>query len=442
MSGSGMAAPGSQFNTTVSTPAPKPPGTPKSPPPDDLTLTVNGQIITGWEDIRVTRSCERVPADFDVQLTDYNPASNLFDTLREGLPVQVKLGGDLVLTGYIDTYQASLGPNRHSVRVAGRSASLDMVDSSAQVNIDPAHQWGNTIAGGSFLSMAQFLAAPYGITIKSPSSRTGFVFPQFNFIVTETPYEIIERVARFLQVLVYDDTDGSLLLADVAQTKMATGIAQGVNVEEASVNFSMAERYQKYIPALAPVDPYAQISNLSGTSGNQPFPTVTDPGVPTTGLGGQPRLRQLFVVSGEAQPDAGGNIQLIAEQRAQWEAARRRGRSQVLRCVVDSWRDQAGTLWTPNAVIDVNLPALHLQPQVPWVIGSVSFRRSADSGTTAELEVMAQEAFSIEPIPLVTYDAQLVLAGQNPAAAPSTTPATNTGPTVRLLPIENGPSQP
>ena len=62
---------------------------------------------------------------------------------------------------------------------------------------------------------------------------------------------------------------------------------------------------------------------------------------------------ELVVVSEQAQADADGNTRYIAEQRAIWEAARRRGRSKVCEVITDSWRDSKGDLWRPNALVPI-----------------------------------------------------------------------------------------
>ena len=401
--------------------------------PDDLTVEANGAAITGWKTVTVTRSCERVPSHFDISMTDFDPAGGFFQVLREGTPIQIKLGGDLVLTGYVDVYRAAINARRHEIQIMGRSASEDLVDSSIT-------RPTLTIAGGTFLSIAQDLAQPYGITVKGLAKNSGSSYPQFNFAVGETGFEVIERIARYENALVYDDTDGTLLLADVAQTTHASGINEGVNVQDADVIFNMAERYQSYLPILL-ANSYPDMGAGPEVYGS-PWPAIPDLGVPTTGIKGQKRTRTLIIESEQAMLGPDGNMEYVAQLRAQWEANRRYGRSQMLRVVVDCWRDTAGKLWAPNAVIPINMPSLHLQPDVPWVIGSVTFSRNLQSGTTAEIVAMPQQAFTVQPLPLSPFDALLVKAGAA-AAKPNLSSAGAGAPaTVRLVPTADGPSSP
>jgi prophage tail gpP-like protein len=137
----------------------------------------------------------------------------------------VKIGSDVVLTGYVDRYQPLFGARGHEVRVTGRSKCEDLVDCAITTNT----LTGMSMTTSSLLSLAQTLVTPYGITV---SSLTGNNVPvsvadapsvplTFPAILTETPWEIIERIARYVGVLAYDGTDGNLILANVGAGEMA-----------------------------------------------------------------------------------------------------------------------------------------------------------------------------------------------------------------------------
>ncbi len=215
---------------------------PSDAPADELTLRTGGRDIKGWQAVRVTRGCERMPSDFEVELVEQYPGDPTEIIVAPGSPCEILLGADRVLTGYIDRYAPSISAHDHAVRISGRSMCQDLVDSSA---ILP----NMAVSGGTFLSIAQKLAEPYGITVKSQTQRADDPFRQFNVTLTETPYEIIERVARYFRVLVYDDTDGNLILADVGASSMASGFSIGDNVQSASVTFTADQRFGTYIAA-------------------------------------------------------------------------------------------------------------------------------------------------------------------------------------------------
>lgn len=337
---------------------------------DDLTLTINGQIIGGWTEIRVTRGVERCPSDFAIGLTELYPGELDKVLIQPGLPCSVSIGGDLVSTGYVDRFIPSISANQHSIEVQGRGMCCDLVDCSAE--------WeGGQISGSTAVGIAQKLAAVYSINVKC--SVTGLpVIPQFNLMLGETAYEVIERVTRYSALLAYDLPTGELQLARVGTVQAASGFVEGQNVQQASVEFSADQRYSTYRSFLQSVDVFQD----AGDAGNLIY-TIPDPNVL--------RHRELVII---AETGSGGND--IPRLRANWELARRAGRSRIIRLRTDSWRDSAGVLWTPNTVAPVHLPTLKLSGN--FVIGEVTYLRNSDAGTVADLVLMSPDAFQPEPV--------------------------------------------
>ena len=85
------------------------------PTPDNtLTLVIDNQNITGWQEIRVTRGLERFPSDFDISLTERYPTEPTKVDVQPGQTCAIYLGSDLVLTGYVDAYTATLTAREHT----------------------------------------------------------------------------------------------------------------------------------------------------------------------------------------------------------------------------------------------------------------------------------------------------------------------------------------
>ncbi|MBN8906109.1 MAG: hypothetical protein J0H99_05695, partial [Rhodospirillales bacterium] len=271
-------------------------------PRNVLILRANGRDISGWQSIRVTRRMLGCPSDFDIGLTERYPTEASAILVEPGQPCQVLLDGDVVLTGYIDRYAGAVSPREHHVRIVGRSKCEDLVD----CHITSDQLQGMQIFTTSLLELASKLCASYGIKAKSLTGNNVPVAPvqgpgplRFNAILTESPFEIIERVARYAGVLVYDDADGNLVFANVGTSNMASGFALGVNVQHAAVTYSMDGRFSEYRPHLMSVNFFGDKG-----AGGIPYPPVFDKGVP--------RFRQRIVVS--EQPFPGSSM---AEKRAQ-----------------------------------------------------------------------------------------------------------------------------
>ena len=362
-----------------------PPG--RAPGSDDLSLIVGGMAFSGWDTLRVTRGVERMPGDFEISVTERYPGAASEVVVQPGQSCVIKLGSDVVLTGYVDSYAPSVSARAHTVRVAGRGKCQDLTDCSAIVQ-------GMAITTGSALDLATKLAAPFNITASSPLGAVSVATPngspvQFNVNLGETPMEIIGRIARYAQVLAYEGTDGNLILDRVGSTSMASGFSLGANVEAAAAAFSMAARFTDYTAVWMSAD---KLSDLGGNGNTHAY--LKDPDFKPY------RYRPLIVVS-----DQSSNGVDLAQAKLVWQMNRRNGRAQQVKITCDSWRDSAGTLWAPNALAPLNLPALKLVGQT-WVIGEVSYRRGAD-GTHADLTLMPPGAYSPEPTALQGSDWQV-----------------------------------
>lgn len=350
---------------------------------DDLSLIINGAVISGWETIRVTRGIERFPSDFSVEMTERYPgeAQSYFDVMQSGDAVTVKLGADTVLTGYVDRFIPTYTPGGHSITVSGRSKCADLVDCSAEY---PNGQ----IVNATVKDIAEKLAAPYDIKVKQLTSEkvvpyyagqgSNTIIPQYIVSLVETPYEIIEKVCRYMTLLAYDSVDGNLVLSQAGLGKMASGFKEGVNVQRATMSFAMDQRFSYYKVLLMGV---WRLHDL-GDSGNL-VTTVPDLGVT--------RYRLKNIVAG-----GGGTVgTAIGEMRGQWEAARRYGRSEVLTLKCDSWRDSSGRLWEPNTLAPVDLPGMKLHGKM-LLISEVTYFRDK-LGTSADLVLMPPSAFTPQP---------------------------------------------
>ena len=362
---------------------------------DDVGIKVGTQTLSGWQEVRITRGIEDCPPTFDLALTEKYPTQDADIIINPGDPCQITIGNDTVLTGYVDDYFASVTADSHTVRITGRGMAQDLVDCSAELQ---TFQINNT----TLVALATKLCQPFGITVSAPDGDSA-VMPQFNVILTETPFEIIERVARWANKLVYEDTDGNLVIAGVGDTNMASGFVLGSNLQAGACSLSRANRYTEMRPVFLSnaflTDPPPAAGSSDPVIPYVPGAAATDSSWPKR-ADGQPRYRPLIVVSEQVQ-----NLPELAKQRTAWDMARRYGRSQQVTVTCDSWRDSAGTLWAVNALALGQAEEIKVS-NVTWLIASVVFERG-ERGTTAEVVLMPKEAFVPAPDILLPYDFQL-----------------------------------
>lgn len=366
---------------------------------DDLTLSIGNMSWSGWQRVQVTRSMDTVPANFNIMLTERYPNMPDID-IKPGAACTVQIGGDLVLTGFVDRYGAVVNARAHTVTISGRSKSQDLVDCAAFVGGQgPSEE--TYVLHGTPLAMITQLAQAYGITVNNQSLGAGSAITALPINLGETAWELIDRLTKMAQVVAYDMPDGSIMLAQAGKEQMASGFTQGVNVEEASVAFTMDQRFSVYEGFQTPT-----VILNSTDGGHMPPQAIAYDG-------GVPRFRKRIIIAEQPGPD-----KTLLQQRVQWEANRRAGRSLAVTITCDSWRDTANNLWAPNHMAPIDIPSVKV-PNTQWCIGQVTYLKD-ERGRHAIVLLMPASAFQPEPVaPLGSYPTaqSLGISPSNPTAA-------------------------
>lgn len=348
------------------------------PAMDDLTLTIAAAAISGWTSVRVTRGIERMPNSFEIALTS-REASGLEVVAKDGDPCTVSLGGDLVITGHIDTVTRTIEPRNQTITIVGRSKSADVVDCAAELD-------SNFLDGATLPKLARDISEVYDIEVKADGAE-GPKLPPVAYASGTTGASLIERAARYAGKLVYDNPDGSIRIGDIGTKRAASGFVEGKNILRAQAVFSQMQRFSEVRAYLVPMD---MLKNLKG----QPVDTSKGDVDNILASESDPNVKRRRMMAIISESGYGGVD--ICKRRARWEVARRKGRGTVVRLTADNWRDAADKLWEPNTLAVVDAPSLKLDA-VELCIGEVVYRRD-DEGTRAELVLMPPDAFKPEPI--------------------------------------------
>ena len=390
-------------------------------PAEEISIVIGGTRISGWETASITRSVEQFPSSFTLTATDQYPGDATQATAFDkgpGEKCQIKIGDDVVITGYVDRYGIDVGPGHHDVTISGRGICQDLTDCSADLMNNPAVT-GATMSASNTLDLAQKLCKSFNLTALSATSDHGKPVKFFTVALGETGYEIIERVARYAGYLVYEDQTGALVLDRVGTLSHASGFTMPGNIESASSTLSIDQRFSQYTVTWNSVAQYSEISPLANNRAD-----VKD----TAFIAQFPnRYRPRIIPSEQYDPDAD-----YGTARANWEMARRIGRSQAISLTCDSWRDSSGKLWQPNMLAPIYAPALKIINK-NWVVSTVVFRKDA-SGTHADLILMPPAAFTPLPTPLQLWDREIMHATPSGGAASGPSDAAPTSPT----PASNG----
>lgn len=338
-------------------------------PDEKVELLVGGQVYAGWEGVGVTRAMDGCAGAFFLEVADRWSAKAKPWEIQPGDVCEVRLGGETVITGYVDMARPRFGPESHSIEVQGRDATADLIDCSAVHDPD---EWKRI----DFLELANILGAPFGVAATAEVD----VGPSFELVKLdqgETALEALARYGKMRRLLVMPDAKGGLLITRAGTGTAEVELVQGVNIIDASGTLDWSERFSDYI-----------------VKGQANYGEESDPEAEAHVLGTAKdayltRYRPLLIT---AETDANP---LTAQERAAWEAVTRLGMSTQAEITVQGWRQtEGGALWEPNLLVRVRSPWLRMDGEM--LIRAVNFGKGS-GGTFTTLSLVSPLAFEPEP---------------------------------------------
>lgn len=340
----------------------------------DVTLRVNGKEFAGWTRVNISAGIDRIARSFDVEITRQWPQSRSLATLGlpvvEGDLVEVLIGTDKVLTGFVDSTPLRYDASNVSAGISGRSKTEDLIDCSAPTQ---PGQFSNR----SLSQIVSTLVQPFGVSVVSATSASG-TLTSFQIDFGETISEALNRLLGLEQVLAFDNADGNLVLDSVGNEKASTALVLGENVISADSSRDFSDRFSEYTVTgqrAGTDDDYGETTNSKITS------TVKDPGVK--------RYRPLII------KQCGNATLATCKARAQYELAHREGKTLETTYTVYGWRQGNGELWMPNQRVVVWDPVMGFN-NTELVIAEVNYTLS-DAGYIAALRVGPVSAYMPEP---------------------------------------------
>ena len=339
-------------------------------PQEAVTLAVGGGRHEGWTSIRVTRAIDSLASSFSLELTERWADRPTRFTLEAGVSCAVEIGGETVITGYIDTLDPGIDPQQHSIAIGGRDRAADLIDCSA---IATPGSW----RGASLEAIAAELAKPFGITVTA-RAPTGPPLRQFALQQGESVQAVIERLGRFAGLLAVSTPAGMVELIAPAESAPVMTLIEGVNILSASATHDVTGRFSDYlVKGQAAGDDHVNGRTVAGPSGS-----ATDPAVK--------RHRPLLLIAEEQSTLA--NLAV----RARWEASTRAGRAQTAQVTLLGWRRPDGALHAPASTVTLDAPSL-------FMTGAMLVQQVAlvldERGEVAELTLVPPAAWSQLPVP-------------------------------------------
>jgi len=387
--------------------------------PGVVSLLVGGMLYEGFKKVEISRSVREMAGQFSLEVSEKwtggnnGPASLMGWRIRPGDPCTVLYSGFPVITGYVDTYCPKYDATSHDVSIQGRSKTQDLVDSSADPDVE-----NGEMRDVGLDQIANKLAAKHGVGVKVEARLKGR-FDVARVQPGETKHEMLERYARPGAVLLTDDELGNLRLLHVTGGAGSGALIEGVNILEGSATLRADNRYSDY-------EAKGQDHGSDQKYGRE----VSEIAARTTDAAVR-RYRPL-VVRNETKTSKEN-----AQDRCDWEATSRAGESTRAEVTVLDWVFN-GKLWMPGDTPMLISPMLAINR----VMAVESLVMTQDEGgTLTKLSLVPPEA--LKPGPGEGGGSGSGGAGSGGsaggAAAPASDPAwTNVKPAAAPIPYSGG----
>lgn len=340
----------------------------------DVTLRINGKEFSGWTRVNISAGIDRISRSFDVEITRQWPQGNNIAALGlpvvEGDTVEVLIGSNKVITGFVDSTPLRYDASSVSASISGRSKTEDLIDCSAPTQ---PGQFTNR----SLSQIVSTLAQPFGVKVISATSESN-TLTSFQLDYGETVGEALNRLLGLEQVLAFDNADGALVLDTVGNEKAVTALVLGQNIISADSSRDFSNRFSTYTVTgqrAGTDDDYGETTNSKITS------TVSDSAVK--------RYRPLIT------KQCGNATLATCKARAQYEKAHREGQTLETTYTVSGWRQGDGQLWQPNQRVIVWDPVMGFNNS-ELVIAECTWQLE-EGGFTTRLRVGPQAAYMPEP---------------------------------------------
>lgn len=359
-----------------------------------VSITVDGEVFEFWESANISSELTTIAPSFSLAATFSLPqGKRTLATLAVGKRVQVKIGDDVVVTGYIDKTPVNYSASSVTISISGRSKTEDLVDCSVipkdtSIDIDNSHKWGNftevvtgeviqppalTATHWSNTSMCKIiaqLAGSYGVKFVDQS---GFdtVVKSFGTDGVDTVLKTLQNLTAKNKLIFCGDEYGNLVLVSVGYKKNGKPVENlilGQNILSCSANFDGSKLFSEY-------QVKAQ-ENGTNSKGGQSLNSSAN------------QINNFFdrVRLGVSKSSGSSTITTCQDQ-AEFKNDYNLAQFYKTSYTIQGWRRSDGNLWKINEFVNITDSFLGFKDNL-MLITKVTFDLSNGEGMTTTLEVV------------------------------------------------------
>ncbi|MGN7832667.1 phage baseplate assembly protein [Pseudoxanthomonas sp. 22568] len=335
----------------------------------EITLDIGGTAFGGWKSVQASTSLEDMSGQYTLGLSERWPEQSSPLVIPEGAFARLRIDGEAIITGYVDSIDHGHDGHAHDLSVTGRDSTADLVDCSA---VHAKGEWRNARLD----VIARDLVKPFNIRV-IVEGDIGAPFPVWTIEPGETVFSTLERASRQRGVLLTSDGQGALVIGKPGTTKVPTALRTGDNVLSMRSRNDQGDRFSEYIVK----GQMAGTDDAYGEAAAAVRARAADAGIT--------RHRPLIVID-EDQGDIAG-----FQRRAKWEATVRAARGLTIECTVQGWK-HAGGVWRKNTLAQVYDEVLRIDREL--LIRDVEYLLD-EGGQRCQMVLTPREAYSMIEMP-------------------------------------------
>ncbi len=333
-----------------------------------IELEIDGAKYSQFKEIMITRSLDSIGGSFEAVIAN---------RLIADVPIKVNdnvvvfVNGVPVLNGYINKSTPSYADSDHSLNISGFDNTIDIVESSINVN----SEYNAPISLQQLIKRVLDDNGIDDIEVKDSAGNIQLVKGEIAAAkVGESIFEYVDRIARKKQCLISGTGTGNVVIyrnsgIDIggAITNIA-GDNKNKFIKSASTEYDFSRRFKKIIV------------RSQGGFGDDVEGSAIDTGA---------RDGRIKVIVSDLVTDT-----KTAQEMAVWEINKRRSDSAQYSCSFQGFWATKNTIWAPNQIIDVRDDYADIKSKM--LLKTVKYVQTEEEGNIASLTFVSPDSYSLE----------------------------------------------
>jgi prophage tail gpP-like protein len=285
--------------------------------------------------------------------------------IRPGDHCTIMLGGQLAISGYVETRQVAYTGEQHGVELSGHSKTKALADGAV---MHETMEWKNK----PFQRIVTDILRPFGIQLKPLTALPNKPFERVNVAPGQSAWNTIEELARDRKIVLGTDTQGNLTARVGGATGGGDAVIEGRNILEGREVMSINQGG----------GPNTSMSQQTGTDYR---PQHENAHTPNASADNKVKMPGPGVYAPNTNIADRPGDKTDMKNRSDNESTKRGQEQLQVTIVVQGWHKPSGGLWQPGQSVQVRSPMLILDE--PLILKSANFTQDNKSGTRTTLEL-------------------------------------------------------